>query len=100
MITLIGTSNSVIGFGLCGVKDIHEVTRRTSPEEILNIITSSKNEIIMIDEEIYLKIQHKLKELKHEKQFIKIPWRFKPKEKDDNINELIKDITGVEVKNE
>jgi vacuolar-type H+-ATPase subunit F/Vma7 len=94
MITLIGTSTTTIGFGLCGLKDIYEVWRSTPIEEIAKIIFESENEIIMIDEDIYNKIEHLLDRCK--KTIIKIPFRYQ-EEISDDIDELMKDTLGVSI---
>jgi vacuolar-type H+-ATPase subunit F/Vma7 len=94
MITLIGTSTTTIGFGLCGIKDIYEVCRSTPETEIADIILSSENEIIMIDEDIYNRVEPLLTRCK--KIIIKIPFRYK-EELDDDIDELVKDTLGVAI---
>jgi vacuolar-type H+-ATPase subunit F/Vma7 len=100
MITLIGTSTTTIGFGLCGINDIHEVERITPVEEILKIIQETENNIIMIDEEINNLIKHKTK--RTNKFIIEIPFRYKKVEEikniADDIDELVKDSLGFATK--
>ncbi|MGM5487546.1 MAG: V-type ATP synthase subunit F [Nanobdellota archaeon] len=91
MITLIGTSTSCIGFGLCGIQDIVEV-RRDETEKIITAAKRTKNEVIMIDEELYRKVRASLPK---EKFYIKIPFRYREEHGfEDEIEEIIKETTG------
>ena len=98
MITLIGTSTTTIGFGLCGIKDIHEVRRSMEKETILKLVKEAENEIIMIDEDIFEKIREDVRNLG--KIFIKIPFRHKKEdEASDAVDEMVKDTLGISIKN-
>lgn len=94
MITLIGTSTTTIGFGLCGIKDIHEVSRRIDPTDLRKIIDSSENEFIMIDEDIY----EKIKDQEINKNFIVVPFRFRKDLNTDDIDSLVQDTLGVKMR--
>lgn len=98
MITLIGTSTTIVGFGLCGIKDVHEVRNSTSDEVLASLINKANGKIIMIDESLYDRVKEKIEV---DKTFIKIPSRFKDSEnvEDDDIDELVKDTIGVAIKN-
>jgi vacuolar-type H+-ATPase subunit F/Vma7 len=100
MITLIGTSTTTIGFGLCGINDIHEVERITPVEKIVKLVENSENKVIMIDEEIHNLIKHKIK--RTNKFIIEIPFRYKKEEEIKNIandiDELVKDSLGFAMK--
>lgn len=50
MITLIGTSTTIIGFGLCGIDHIIEIKIDTPLEEVETIIERVTTPIIMIEE--------------------------------------------------
>lgn len=89
MITLIGTTETTIGFGLCGMKDVYEVTLETSTEEINRIIAESENNLIMIDELLAKKVT-----LATQKTIITIPYRH-GEANTDFINELMKNTIGV-----
>lgn len=100
MICLIGTSTTTIGFGLCGIKEIYEVTRSMSPEEIMKFVDNSENDLIMIDEDIF-EIIKELSKKNKKKTFIKIPSRFRKEDKNltEDIDELVRDTLGIAIKN-
>lgn len=95
MITLIGTSTTTVGFGLCGIHNIYEVCRRTPTKDILQIIHKSTDDVIMIDEAIYNRIRGELQDI--EKVIIKIPARFEDEAGKDEIEELVSDTLGMSV---
>lgn len=81
---------TVIGFGLCGIKDVVELLRTSTPQEIEKAIVESSNNIIMIDEEL----REKVPSLKTEKVIITIPDRYG--EPNNNfLAELTKETVGV-----
>lgn len=94
MITLIGTSTTTIGFGLCGIEDMHEVWRDTPVERISQIVKGSKNPIIMIDEEIYRKAKD---EIETDKILIVIPFRYRDEQgfARQEIDDVIKETVGI-----
>lgn len=85
MITLIGNSTTCIGFGLCGIQDIVEVD---DPEAVVSAVEKSRNDVIMIDEELYRKVKGRLPK---EKFYIKIP---QENGFEDEIEEIVKETTG------
>lgn len=93
-ISLIGASTTTIGFGLCGIKDTHELRRSASKEDILEKLDLCENNIVMIDQIFFDKIKGDLK--KRDITFIKIPDRYNQKEED--IDALITDTVGVAIK--
>lgn len=94
MITLIGTYNSIIGFGLCGIEDIHEVTPGTTAQEIARIVEKTENEIVLIDEKVHEKIDGR----GFDKIFIQIPDRFRERAGTDDIDKLVRDTIGISMK--
>ncbi len=102
MITLIGTSTTIVGFGLCGIKDIREVNRKTTSEEILDLVRTSEFETIMIDEYIYEKIKVDVqRKIEFEnKIFVKIPDRYTElsDESNDDIDDIVRDTIGINIK--
>lgn len=70
MITLIGTTHTTIGFGLCGIKDIHEVKLECDSETLNVLVRQAKNDVIMIDELLKKKLT-----IKTDKTIITIPYR-------------------------
>lgn len=89
MITLIGTRNSAIGFGLCGIKDIREVGPSVTDEELLRMVLEA-GEIIMIDEALYARVKGRVA-----KTFIRIPDTAGGTQ---DIDALVKDTIGISIK--
>lgn len=89
MITLIGTTHTTIGFGLTGIKDIHEVSLKASQEELEQLIQEAEHDIVMIDELLLEKVT-----VQTEKTLIKIPYR-NGEAKSDFIEDLMKNTIGV-----
>ena len=50
MISLIGTTHTTIGFGLCGIKDLHEVSIDIDKQDLAEILKKTKHDIVMVDE--------------------------------------------------
>jgi vacuolar-type H+-ATPase subunit F/Vma7 len=101
MITVIGTSTTTIGFGLCGIKDIKEVLRTDSSKDIIRMIIESQNKVIMIDEDIFEKVKDMLP--KNDKIIINIPFRYREENekfvnKKEEIDDLIKNSLGINIK--
>lgn len=96
MITLIGTYNSVIGFGLCGIKKIHEVNPRTSVHKIQQYVEQTDSSIILIDEEVYERVKESVSG--SGKIFVQIPDRYKENVLMEDIDKLVKDTIGISVK--
>lgn len=95
MISLIAKTSSIIGFGLCGVKDLIEVNKNCGEQEILAAIKKAQHDVIMIDEDLHAKFSQQLAKTK--KIFIDIPDRFKEKEQANNIDALVRDTIGVNI---
>ncbi len=95
MITLIGMTNSIIGFGLCGVKDVHEVRTSTPLEDIIKLIHNAEHDVVMIDEELFKLVEDLIKT---SKIIIKIPDRFKEKSDDQFVEKIMKDTIGASIK--
>jgi len=95
MITLIGTSTTIIGFGLCGIKDIREVSHKIESSELLKLYSQVESNIIMIDENLYFKIRSKVKD--DNKIIIQIPDRFKECQLNDEIQELVRKTVGANI---
>jgi vacuolar-type H+-ATPase subunit F/Vma7 len=93
MISLIGASTTIIGFGLCGIKDIFELRRTAKKEEILQSIREAQHNLILIDQFFYEKIKKDIPREFSDKVFIKIPDRYE--EFDEDIDELVKDTLGI-----
>ncbi len=91
MITLIGTTHTTIGFGLCGIKDIHEVSLEASEQELVDLIQQAQHDIIMIDELLVEKIN---KRLPSSKTIITIPYR-NGQADTEFIDDLMKNTIGV-----
>lgn len=94
MITLIGTYNSIIGFGMCGINKIHEVTKNTSADEVARLVERADSKIILIDETVY----EKIRDLEFDKIFIQIPDRFKSEAETTEIDALVRDTIGISMK--
>ena len=92
MISIVGTKTSIIGFGLCGVDDVHEVAENETKEKIKEAIQQC-GDVVLIDE--FLTKDLNLKQF--DKTFIIIPWRFKVASDDDEIEKLVQDALGVAI---
>ena len=99
MITLIGTSTTVIGFGLCGIKDIHEVGLKVSEDELINLIKNAESNTIMIEEQLYEIVKSVVENnyIYENKIFMKIPDRFKESFDADDIDSIVKDTIGINI---
>ena len=95
MITLIGTSTTIIGFGLCGIKNIMEVSHSIDYKELLKLYLQVESNIIMIDELLYSKIKSDIKT--NDKIIIQIPDRFKESQENNEIQELVMKTIGTNI---
>jgi len=68
MISVIGNRNTIMGFGLCGLEDLHEVDYSITEQELLELIETVESDTILIEQVLAQKIV-----LPQEKQFIIIP---------------------------
>lgn len=91
MITIIGTRLSVIGFGLCGIRDTHEVSEGVSATEIEQLITNAKSNVVMIEEALLKNVT-----INHDKIIVPIPDRFEKPDYSD-LDNLVKDTVGVSI---
>jgi len=91
MITVIGSHLTAIGMGLCGLKDIHEVPRGVTKEEVEQLIKDAKGDVIMIEEALLKQCS-----IKTDKVIITIPDRFGSPEYSD-LDNLVKDTVGVSI---
>lgn len=87
MITLIGTSTTIIGFGLCGVDRVIEVSERSGIEEIQQHVDSVTTPIVMIAERF-------VPDITTDRMIIPIPDRY-AEEPVDRLDELVRDVTGI-----
>jgi len=94
MITLIGHRATIIGFGLCGIKGIHEVHTNTTDDVLRTLITGAEHEVVMIEEALLQRVQG----LKTKKIFVSIPDRYSSEDHDD-LDGLVRDTIGVAIKN-
>ena len=91
MITLIGTAKTIIGFGLCGIKDVHELAPNAEPKTILEAVEKA-GEIVMIEQGFHAKIKEGLPSAKI---YIQIPDEIVAS---DDIDALVRDTIGVSMK--
>lgn len=89
MITLIGTTHTTIGFGLCGIKDVQEVQLEESTEVLNTLVKNAKHDIVMIDELLAKKLT-----VKTTKTIITIPYR-NGEANTEFIENLMKNTIGV-----
>lgn len=89
MITLIGTTHTTIGFGLCGIKDVHEVKLETEAQELNALVENAEHDIVMIDELLSKKLT-----IKTDKTLIVVPYR-NGEANSSFIEDLMKNTIGV-----
>lgn len=87
MITLIGSSTTVIAFGLCGVDRIIEVPESAGPADIQHHVDGVSTPIIMLAERF-------VPNIKTDRLIIPIPDRY-AESPVDRLDDLVRDVTGI-----